>query len=92
MSFVVIATTAGMTAEIFDEVMASPILAGRLPAGCSTQIAGPGEDGWKIVTVWDTAEHAQSFVEEVVRPILAQHGIAGSAGPPQRFPLHALRP
>ena len=89
MPVVVIATTPGMTAELYDRSQEKLNLVGRLPDGCTAHIAGPSPDGWRVVAVWDSPEAVQRFVTEDLQPTLAELGVAPPAAPPVIYPLHA---
>lgn len=89
MAIVVIATTPGMTAELYDRSQQEMGLVGKLPAGCSSHIAGPGPDGWRVVAVWESAEALQRFAAERLQPALAELGVAAPPAPPVIYPLHA---
>lgn len=89
MSIIVIATTPGMTAELYDLSQQKMQLVGALPTGCSAHIAGPSPDGWRVVAVWESAEALQRFTTEKLRPALAELGVAAPPAPPVTYPLHA---
>jgi hypothetical protein len=88
MSVVVIATTPGMSPELYDRSQELMGLAGQLPPGCTSHIAGAGPDGWRVVAVWESAEAARQFMAERLRPALAELGVAPPPAPPVVFPLH----
>ena len=90
MPVVVIATTPGMSAELYDRSQELMGLVGKLPAGCSTHIAGPSPEGWRVVAVWESAEAARGFMAGKLRPALAELGVAPPVAPPVVYPLHAL--
>ena len=52
--------------------------------GILSHAAGPTEDGWRVVDVWESEEAFQRF-GEVIGPILQEVGMPGQ---PQLFPLH----
>src|SRR3954454_13710526 len=89
MAIVVIATTPGMTADLYDESQRRMGLEGKLPAGCTQHIAGPGPDGWRVVAVWDSPEALQGFLTQTLRPTLTGLGVAAPPAPPVIYPLHA---
>ena len=89
MSIVVIATTPGVTAELYDLSQQKMGLVGALPDGCTSHIAGPGPDGWRVVAVWESAEALQRFTTEQLRPALAELGVPAPPGPPVVYPVHA---
>jgi hypothetical protein len=89
MAIVVIATTPGMTADLYDESQRRMGLEGALPPGCTQHIAGPGPDGWRVVAVWDSPEALQGFVTGTLRPTLTGLGVTAPPAPPVVYPLHA---
>jgi hypothetical protein len=89
MSIVVIATTPGMTEELYDLSQQRMGLVGSLPDGCTAHLAGPGPDGWRVVAVWDTPEALERFATEQLRPTLAELGVPAPPAPPVVYPLHA---
>ena len=89
MAIVVIATTPGMTADLYDESQRRMGLEGALPAGCTQHIAGPGPDGWCVVAVWDSPEALHAFQTGTLAPTLTDLGVAPPPAPPVVYPLHA---
>ena len=89
MAIVVIATTPGMTAALYDESQRRMGLEGALPPGCTQHIAGPSSEGWRVVAVWDSPEALQDFMTETLRPTLTGLGVAPPPAPPVVYPLHA---
>jgi hypothetical protein len=87
-SIVVIATTPGMTRELYDVSQEKMGLVGALPPGCTTHLAGPGPDGWRVVAVWDSPEALERFSREQLRPTLAELGVVPPPAPPVVYPLH----
>lgn len=90
MAIIVVATTPGLTAEMYDQVLARQNLGEGLPPGCSAHIAGPSPDGWQVTAVWESPEAVTRFMSEVVRPIMQELGITPPAKPPVIYPLHNL--
>ena len=59
-------------------------LAQRLvDGGILSHAAGPTDDGWRVVDVWESEEAFQRF-GQVIGPILQEVGMPGQ---PQLFPL-----
>ena len=81
MPIVVISTTPGMTAAHADQFFAGQGADAGLPEGCTAQIAGPGPDGWQVISVWDSPELAYAYSTEVVMPWMESAGLT-AAGPP----------
>ena len=74
---VVVNTIAPMNAEAYDAVTAKVIPDGQLPEGCQVHIAGPVEQGWRVITVWDSEEAFASFREDKLLPAIRE--VAGEA-------------
>jgi hypothetical protein len=86
MSVIVIATTPGMDAAAYDRTVGTRT---GMPPGCTAHHAGPVEGGWRVVSVWDSAEQAQKFGRTVLAPALAAEGLTPT--PPEIAALHASR-
>jgi hypothetical protein len=52
-----------------------------LPEGQRFHAAGPTDGGFLIAAIWDSKEHADRFVQEVLLPKMPLDG--GLAGPPE---------
>jgi hypothetical protein len=89
MAIVVIATTPGMTADLYDESQRRMGLHHALPAGCTQHIAGPSPEGWRVVAVWDSPEALRSFQTQTLGPTLAGLGVTAPPAAPVIYPLHA---
>jgi hypothetical protein len=89
MAIVVIATTPGMTADLYDESQRRMGLKGALPPGCTQHIAGPSPEGWRVVAVWESPEALQSFATGTLGPTISDLGVAPPPAPPVIYPLHA---
>ena len=60
---VVVSTVApGFTADMFEAISGKAQPGGQLPEGCQVQIAGPVEQGWRVITVWESREAFDRFV------------------------------
>jgi hypothetical protein len=75
------------------EAVAEKVMAdGQLPDGCQLHIAGPVDEGWRVISVWDSPEAFDRFREEKLLP--ASREIAGEVGPPpvepEVSPVHRL--
>lgn len=42
------------------------------PEGLVAHVAGPVEEGWRIVDVWESEEHSRRFQSEVLAPAMRQ--------------------
>jgi hypothetical protein len=72
---VVMVDMPNMTAELYDVVAEKQGMAGKLPEGCLVHIAGPGPEGWRVVSVWGSREKLQQFVANTLRPTHTSLGI-----------------
>lgn len=61
---------------------------GSLPAGQTYHAAGPTEDGWMVVAVWDSEESWERFRDEDLLPGI-QNTEGGFSGPPQQTAFEA---
>jgi hypothetical protein len=89
---VVVTAVAPFTADMYDAVTERVMPEGQLPEGCQLHIAGPVEQGWRVITVWDTAEAFNSFREEKLLPAIGE--VSGREAPdqvqPEIDPVHRL--
>lgn len=91
MPVVMVHNSPGGTREQYDEV-AAKLSDGRgldsLDAwpvdGILAHVAGPTDDGWCVVDVWESEEAFRRF-GEVIGPELAKVGFPGE---PRLFPVH----
>jgi hypothetical protein len=82
---VVVSTVApGLTADMYEAVSAKVMSGDQLPEGCQVHIAGPVEQGWRVITVWDSRERFDRFREEKLLPAIRE--LAGDDGPPDVAP------
>jgi hypothetical protein len=52
--------------------------------------AGPTEDGWMVVEVWESQEAVDTFLTERLLPVVRKMGFFASIQ--QSFPVHTMRP
>jgi hypothetical protein len=45
--------------------------------------AGPSEEGWTIIQVWDSREPLERFIEDHLRPAMERAGERGYRQPPK---------
>jgi hypothetical protein len=92
MSVVVSAVAPGFSAEMYEAVSGRAMPDDQLPAGCKLHIAGPVDEGWRVITVWDSREAFDRFREEKLLPAIRE--VAGEAPPPpaepEISPVHKL--
>jgi hypothetical protein len=74
MAVVIVNEMEGGTQEIYDEVNPKVMEGGKLPDGCQLHIASPMENGWRVITVWDSEDVFQKFRDEKLIPALKEAG------------------
>ena len=74
MAVVIVNEMEGGGQEIYDQVNPKVMEGGNLPEGCQLHIAGPVENGWRVITVWDSEEQFQQFRDEKLIPALREAG------------------
>ena len=89
MAYVVMVDTPGMTAELYDKSGEMMGMKGRPPEGCLVHIAGPGPEGWRVISIWGSLEKARQFATTILGPVQAQLGVA-PAKPPVIWELYSL--
>jgi hypothetical protein len=75
----------GATHKEYDEVMEK---LGPSPPGRLFHVAGPTEEGWMVVDVWETQEAFEEFLAERLLPIARQVGFFASL--PQSFSVYNM--
>jgi hypothetical protein len=76
MAVLVIGEVPGGTAERDAAAVAALGLEGNPPAGARFRIAGPTANGWRVLSLWDSQEQFDQFLEQRLEPTLEQLGIA----------------
>jgi hypothetical protein len=84
MSVVVSAVSPGLTAEMYEAVTSMVMPGDRLPDGCELHIGGPVEQGWRVITVWESQEAFDRFRKERLLPTIRE--LAGGESPPTAEP------
>jgi hypothetical protein len=74
MAVVVVNEIKGATQDFYDQVNPKVMPDGQLPDGCQLHVAGPIQDGWRVITVWDSDEKFQQFRTEKLIPTLREVG------------------
>ena len=92
MAVVVLAVAPGNTVDVYEAVTGKVMAGDQLPEGCQLHIAGPVEEGWRVITVWDSPEAFHRFRDEKLLPAIRE--IAGEGGrppvEPEVNPVHKL--
>jgi hypothetical protein len=81
MAVVAIAVLPGGNQETYENVSAKVLSGGQLPEGCQLHVAGPVDEGWRIITVWESPEHLQQFRNEKLLPALRDAGAEAEMTP-----------
>ena len=66
---------AGVTSDQYDRVLERLELGGKLSSGGVYHIAGPTDDGWRVVDVWDSQEDFDRFFKEKLGAALEAEGM-----------------
>ena len=74
MAVVIVNEMEGANQDLYDQVNPKVMEGGNLPDGCELHIAGPYENGWRVITVWDSEEAFQQFRDEKLIPALQEVG------------------
>jgi hypothetical protein len=89
---VVVSVVAPFNAEMYEAVTARAMPGDQLPDGCEVHIAGPVEQGWRVITVWESREAFDRFREAKLLPAIRE--LAGEEVPPgaepEVSPVHKL--
>ena len=75
----------GAGAEEYDAVMKT---LGHDAPGRLYHCAGPTEEGWMVVDVWESQEAFDAFLAERLLPVARKVGFFASM--PQSFPVHNI--
>jgi hypothetical protein len=75
MAIVVVGVIPGGSQETYENVSARAVPGGQLPEGCQLHVAGPVDEGWRIITVWESPEHLERFRNETLLPALREAGV-----------------
>ena len=81
MAVVVVGVIPGGNQETYENVSAKVMPGGQLPDGCQLHVAGPVDEGWRIITVWDSPEQLQRFRDEKLLPALHEAGVEDNVVP-----------
>ena len=82
----------GGTSEQYETVVAHVHPPQGLPAGQIYHAAGPTEDGWIVVAIWDKRESWDKFRDETLLPKLHELGDRAFPTPPEvtEFETHTV--
>jgi hypothetical protein len=88
MKWIAVATPPFRSIEQFDQVMGQ---LGAEPAGLEARYVGSTEDGLRVVTLWESKEHADRFFADRLGPALAKVLGPEPAGKPHVFGIEIAR-
>jgi hypothetical protein len=74
MAVVIVNEIEGASQEFYESVNPKVMPDGQLPDGCQVHIAGPMDNGWRVITVWDSDEQFQQFRTEKLLPAMREAG------------------
>jgi hypothetical protein len=89
---VVVTAVAPFTPEQYDAVTDRVMPGGELPEGCQLHVAGPVAEGFRVITIWDSADDFHEFRQQKLLPAIEE--VSGqepsSVIQPQVDPVHRL--
>ena len=74
MSVLVISVAPGVGAEQDAAMLSALDLENNPPEGGRLRIAGPTDEGWRIISVWDSEEYFEAFVRDRLTPMFERLG------------------
>lgn len=74
MSVVVVNEIEGGSQDLYEKVNPKVMPDGKLPDGCQLHIAGPIDNGWRVITVWESEDRFQQFRDETLLPAMREAG------------------
>jgi quinol monooxygenase YgiN len=80
----------GVTQAQYEQVFNQVAPTDQMPTGMLSHVAGPTENGWCVVEVWESQEALQRFFEDTLNQALQQAGIPMDS-PPITFQVHNQR-
>jgi len=80
----------GGTQEQYDAVHGHIDADANPPQGLIFHMAGPTEEGWGIIDVWESRDSFDRFLADRLGPALQELGDRAPQGPPdiKEFPIH----
>jgi hypothetical protein len=81
---------AGGKQEQYDAMHSHMRINENPPAGMIFHSAGPIDDGWGIIDVWESREAFDTFAGSRLQPAVGELGERAFPGPPdiKQFPVH----
>ena len=81
----------GQSQEQAEQIQAHVRSTGPVPPdGARLVIAGPANPGWRVITVWDSAEARERFFAERLTPAFEQAGLSFADTKRTQFDVQVL--
>ena len=91
MAVVVVNEMHGADQSMYDAVNPRVLPGGQLPDGCRVHVAGPIDDGWRVITVWESQEQFEEFRNNKLIPAIQEAGYGDRVAPSvTTAPVHRL--
>jgi len=91
MAVVIVNEIEGGNEDFYEQVNPKVMPGGQLPDGCKLHIAGPVDNGWRVITVWDSEDQFQQFRDEKLIPAIREVGSEERIAPQIKTdPVHNL--
>ena len=74
MAVVVVNNIQGADQSFYEKISSRVVPDNQLPTGCRDHIAGPTDDGWRVISVWDSDDQFQQFRSETLIPAIEAAG------------------
>jgi hypothetical protein len=81
-----------VTQEQYDQVRRDVNWEGEPPAGAKFHVAWMGEDGFRVLDLWETHKDFETFVQQRLTPGVQKAGIAGQPNVTFAEPLSIFAP
>jgi hypothetical protein len=88
MAVAVIVDIPGGTAPLYEQVISTVFPEGKLPEGWLMHVAGPTENGWRVLNVVQSREQFETFARERLLP--ATKAVGDPTPQLTFFPVHRL--
>ena len=89
MTVVVVNNIQGADQSFYEQISSRVMPNSQLPNGCRDHIAGPTDDGWRVISVWDSDDQFQQFRSETLIPAIEAAGESGRVAPSiETSPVH----
>jgi len=79
----------GITRAQYDEIRHALHPDNSLSPGMLFHAAGAGENGWRVIEVWESQEAAERYFQETLRPALQQANVPTTIRP-QAYSVHNI--